>query len=69
LVISTVIAVDERVVLATELEVFSLDLRAASPGLIRRFIAASELIEDIQFDGYSVKVREEDGNISAFPFE
>lgn len=69
LVISTVLAVDERVVLATELELFSLDLRVESPGLIRRYVAASGLIKDIQFDGYSVKVRDEDGNISTFPFE
>jgi len=68
-VISSVRAVDKRVVLGTEFEVFFLDLRAEPPRLIRRLTAASGLIEDIRFDGRLLEVRDEGGNISTLPFE
>lgn len=67
-VISRVLAVGERVVLTTELELFFLDLGAAHKRLTRVSTVASDLIDQVDFDGAIVKILEESGNVWAVAF-
>lgn len=62
-------AIGERVVLKTEFEVCSLDLRVMPPRFEQRWTAQSGILDSVCFDGGVVEMRDEGGNVETCRFE
>jgi len=67
--VSRVLVVGDLVVLGTEFEVYSLDLRVMPPRFVRRWTVRAGLLYDVRFDGQIIEMRDEEGNVETCRFE
>ncbi len=67
--VSRVLVVGDLVVLGTEFEVYSLDLRVMPPRFVRRWSAKSGLLDELRFDGQVIEMSDEGGNAETCRFD